>query len=119
MPTGGRSSLERDVPQLGIAIPSAMLERFRPMFAHYHTRTWNGSELARAFGVSHHVMRRYLDALEATFMVRVLKSWNANLGKRQVKAPKVYVRDSGLLHRLLASMPVCSGCFRDAAGAGL
>ena len=88
------------------------------MFAHYHTRTWNGSELARAFGVSHHVMRRYLDALEATFMVRVLKSWNANLGKRQVKAPKVYVRDSGLLHRLLASMPVCSGCFRDAAGAG-
>ena len=96
-----RTFLERDIPQLGIAIPSAMLERFWSMLAHYHAQTWNGSELARAFGVSHHVMRRYLDALEATFMVRALKPWSANLGKRQVKAPKVYVRDSGLLHRLL------------------
>ena len=96
-----RTFLERDIPQLGIAIPSAMLERFWSMLAHYHAQTWNGSELARAFGVSHHVMRRYLDVLEATFMVRALKPWSANLGKRQVKAPKVYVRDSGLLHRLL------------------
>ena len=96
-----RTFLERDIPQLGIAIPSAMLERFWSMLAHYHAQTWNGSELARAFGVSHHVMRRYLDALEATFMVRALKPWSANLGKRQVKAPKVYIRDSGLLHRLL------------------
>ena len=96
-----RTFLERDIPQLGIAIPSATLERFWSMLAHYHAQTWNGSELARAFGVSHHVMRRYLDALEATFMVRALKPWSANLGKRQVKAPKVYVRDSGLLHRLL------------------
>ena len=96
-----RTFLERDIPQLGITIPSAMLERFWSMLAHYHAQTWNGSELARAFGVSHHVVRRYLDALEATFMVRVLKPWSGNLGKRQVKAPKVYVRDSGLLHRLL------------------
>ena len=96
-----RTFLERDIPQLGIAIPSAMLERFWSMLAHYHAQTWNGSELARAFGVSHHVMRRYLDVLEATFMVRALKPWSANLGKRQVKAPKVYIRDSGLLHRLL------------------
>ena len=96
-----RTFLERDIPQLGIAIPSATLERFWSMLAHYHAQTWNGSELARAFGVSHHVMRRYLDALEATFMVRALKPWSANLGKRQVKAPKVYIRDSGLLHRLL------------------
>ena len=96
-----RTFLERDIPQLGIAIPSAMLERFWSMLAHYHAQTWNGSELARAFGVSHHVMRRYLDVLEATYMVRALKPWSANLGKRQVKAPKVYIRDSGLLHRLL------------------
>lgn len=96
-----RTLLERDLPQLGISIPSATLERFWSMLAHYHAQVWNGSELARAFGVSHHTVRRYLDALEATFLVRVLKPWSANLGKRQVKAPKVYVRDSGLLHRLL------------------
>ena len=96
-----RTLLERDLPQLGISIPSATLERFWSMLAHYHAQVWNGSELARAFGVSHHTVRRYLDALEATFLVRVLKPWSTNLGKRQVKAPKVYVRDSGLLHRLL------------------
>ena len=96
-----RTLLERDLPQLGISIPSATLERFWSMLAHYHAQVWNGSELARAFGVSHHTVRRYLDALEATFPVRVLKPWSTNLGKRQVKAPKVYVRDSGLLHRLL------------------
>ena len=93
--------LERDIAQLGITIPAATLERFWSMLAHYHAQVWNGSELARAFGVSHHTVRRYLDALEATFMVRSLKPWSANLGKRQVRSPKVYVRDSGLLHRLL------------------
>ena len=93
--------LERDIGQLGIRIPAATLERFWSMLAHYHAQVWNGSELARAFGVSHHTVRRYLDALEATFMVRSLKPWSANLGKRQVRSPKVYVRDSGLLHRLL------------------
>ena len=96
-----RTFLERDLSQLGIGIPGATLEHFWSMLAHYHAQVWNGSELARAFGVSHHTVRRYLDVLEATFMVRVLKPWAANLGKRQVKAPKVYVRDSGLLHRLL------------------
>ena len=96
-----RTFLERDIPQLGIAIPSATLERFWSMLAHYHAQVWNGSELARAFGVSHHAVRRYLDTLAATFMVRVLKPLNANVGKRQVKAPKVYIRDSGLLHQLL------------------
>ena len=96
-----RTFLERDLSQLGVGIPGATLERFWSMLAHYHAQVWNGSELARAFGVSHHTVRRYLDVLEATFMVRVLKPWAANLGKRQVKAPKVYVRDSGLLHRLL------------------
>ena len=96
-----RTFLERDIPQLGIRIPSATLDRFWSMLAHYHAQCWNGSELARAFGVSHHTVRRYLEVLESTFMLRVLKPWHANLKKRQVKAPKVYVRDSGVLHQLL------------------
>jgi uncharacterized protein len=96
-----RTFLERDVPQLGIGIPAATLERFWTMLAHYHGQIWNGSEFGRSFGVSHHAVRRYLEALEATFMLRVLRPWAENLAKRQVKSPKVYVRDSGLLHTLL------------------
>ncbi len=96
-----RDFLERDIPQLGIRMPSATLDRFWSMLAHYHAQIWNGSELARAFGVSHHAVRRYLDVLEATFMVRTLKPWSANIGKRQVKSPKIYIRDSGILHNLL------------------
>ena len=96
-----RTFLERDVPQLGIVIPSAVLERFWSMLAHYHAQVWNGSELGRAFGVSHHVVRRYLAALESTYMLRSLKPWSANLKKRQVKSPKIYIRDSGLLHHFL------------------
>lgn len=71
------------------------------MLAHYHAQVWNASELARAFAVAHTTIQRYLDVLTATFMVRQLNSWHENIGKRQVKAPKVYVRDSGLLHTLL------------------
>ena len=93
--------LERDLAQLGINVPSTTLDRFWSMLAHYHAQIWNGSELARAFGVSHHTVRRYLETLEGTFMVRTLKPWIANLGKRQVRSPKIYLRDSGLLHRLL------------------
>lgn len=96
-----RTFLERDVPQLGIDIPSVTLDRFWSMLAHYHGQVWNGSEFGRSFGVSHHTVRRYLEALEATFMLRVLRPWSENLAKRQVKSPKVYVRDSGLLHTLL------------------
>jgi len=96
-----RTFLERDIPQLGISIPARSLERFWAMLAHYHGQIWNASEFARAFGVSHHVIRRYLDTLEATFMIRVLRPWTANLKKRQVKAPKVYIRDSGVLHNFL------------------
>ena len=96
-----RTFLERDVPQLGIGVPSATLDRFWSMLAHYHAQIWNGAELGRAFGVSHHAVRRYLDTLEATFMVRSLQPWSANVKKRQVKSPKIYIRDSGLLHRLL------------------
>jgi len=93
--------LERDIPQLGISIPARTLERFWAMLAHYHGNVWNASEFARSFGVSHHVTRRYLDALEATFMVRVLQPWAANIRKRQVRSPKVYLRDSGILHSFL------------------
>lgn len=93
-----RTFLERDVPQLGITIPSATLERFWSMLAHYHGQVWNASEFGRAFGVSHHAVRRYLEALHATFMVRILRPWHANISKRQVKSPKIYVRDSGILH---------------------
>ena len=93
--------LERDMPGLGIRLPSHTMERFWTMIAHYHAQLWNGSELGRAFGMSQHAMRRYLDILESTFMVRVLKPWSANLRKRQVKTPKVYVRDCGVLHKLL------------------
>ena len=96
-----RTFLGRDLGDLGIALPGATMERFWGMLAHYHAQTWNGSELARAFGVSHHTVRQYLEALESVFMVRSLKPWSANLKKRQVKAPKIYLRDSGLLHRLL------------------
>ena len=96
-----RSFLERDMPQLGVSIPARTLERFWAMLAHYHGNIWNASEFGRSFGVSHHVMRRYLDALEATFMVRVLQPWTANIRKRQVKSPKVYLRDSGILHSFL------------------
>jgi len=93
--------LERDVPQLGVTIPAVALRRFWNMLAHYHGQTWNGAELARALAVSESTVRRYLDLLTGLFMVRQLPPWFENLGKRQVKAPKVYVRDSGLLHTLL------------------
>jgi predicted AAA+ superfamily ATPase len=93
--------LERDVPQLGITIPAVALRRFWNMIAHYHGQTWNAAELSRALAVSESTVRRYLDLMTGVFMVRQLPPWFENLGKRQVKAPKVYVRDSGLLHALL------------------
>jgi predicted AAA+ superfamily ATPase len=93
--------LERDVPQFGVSIPAVTLGRFWSMLAHYHGQTWNGAELARALSVSEPTVRRYLDLMSGIFMVRQLRPWFENLAKRQVKAPKVYVRDSGLLHALL------------------
>lgn len=96
-----RSFLERDIPQFGLRIPAPALRRFWSMIAHYHAQTWNGSELARAFGVAHTTVQRYLDVLTETFMVRQLPPWHANLAKRQVRSPKVYLRDAGLLHTLL------------------
>jgi len=96
-----RTFLERDIPQFGLRIPAPALRRFWTMIAHYHAQTWNSSELARAFGVAHTTVQRYLDVLTETFMVRQLPPWHENLSKRQVRAPKVYLRDTGLLHTLL------------------
>lgn len=93
--------VERDLPQLGIRIPAVAVRRFWNMLAHYHGQTWNAAELARALAVNESTVRHYLDLLTGVFMVRQLQPWYENLSKRQVKAPKVYVRDSGLLHTLL------------------
>lgn len=93
--------LERDFPQWGVTVPAAAMGRFWAMLAHYHGQTWNAAEPARALGVRPAVVRRYLDILTDAMMVRQLRPWFANLRKRQVKAPKIYFRDSGLLHQLL------------------
>jgi predicted AAA+ superfamily ATPase len=86
---------------LGIRTPSATVRRFWTMLAHYHGQVWNAAELARAFGVTEKTVRGYLDVLVSTFMVLRLQPWHENLGKRVVKAAKVYLSDSGILHALL------------------
>ena len=96
-----QACLERDLPQLGVSLPAPALLRFWTMLAHYHGQTWTAAEPARSLGVSEPTVRRYLDLLTGLFMVRQLPPWHENLQKRQVKAPKVYVRDTGLLHQLL------------------
>jgi predicted AAA+ superfamily ATPase len=96
-----RTFVERDLPALEVRLSAAVVERFWRMLAHYHGQIWNGAELARAFGVSEKTVRHYLEVLVATFMVRRLPPWHENLGKREVKAPKIYVSDAGLLHSLL------------------
>jgi uncharacterized protein len=93
--------LERDIPQLGIDIPAQTLRRFWTMIAHYHGQILNFSELATSFGVSDKTVRRYLEILEGAFMVRLLLPWFPNIGKRQVKSPKLYLRDSGIFHALM------------------
>ncbi|HSB77897.1 MAG TPA: ATP-binding protein [Candidatus Methylomirabilis sp.] len=96
-----RTFLERDLPQLGIGVRSTTLHRFWTMLAHYHGQTWNASEFARSFGVADTTVRNYLDVLSAALVIRQLPPWHENISKRQVRAPKVYVLDSGLLHTLL------------------
>ena len=96
-----RTFLERDVPALGSQIPPRTLGRFWSMLAHYHGQVWNASEFGRSFGVADTTVARYLDLLASTFIVRRLAPWHENLKKRQVKAPKVYFLDSGLLHAQL------------------
>ncbi len=96
-----RTFLEQDLPQLGVRTPAETLRRFWTMVAHFHGQVWNSAELARALGASEPTARSYLDLLCGTYMARRLQPWHTNLGKRELKAPKVYLRDSGLLHRLL------------------
>lgn len=96
-----RTFLERDIPQLGITIPATAMRRFWTMLAHLHAQTWNACDLGRSMGLSDKTVRSYLDILTGTYMVRQLQPWHENLKKRQVKTPKVYLRDSGLLHSLL------------------
>ncbi len=96
-----RSFVERDLPGFGITLPSRLLHDFWTMLAHYHGQTWNASELARAFGLAHTTVRRYLDIMTGAYVLRQLRPWRENLGKRIVKASRVYVADSGLLHTLL------------------
>jgi uncharacterized protein len=93
--------LEHDLPLLGVGAVPAMLRRFWTMLAHYHGQVWNAAELARSLDISETTTRRYLDMLEGVFLVRILRPWHANLIKRQVKSPKIYFRDTGLLHALL------------------
>ena len=97
-----RTFLERDLRQLEVRATTTLLRRFWTMVAHYHAQTWNGADFARSLDISPKTARNYLDLLEGTFVVRQLPPWLANVGKRLVKAPKTYVRDTGLLHGLLA-----------------
>lgn len=96
-----RTFLERDLPQLGSIIRSTTLRRFWTMIAHYHGQIWNASEFARSFGVADTTVRNYLDLLTSALVIRQLSPWHENISKRQVKAPKIYVKDSGVLHALL------------------
>lgn len=93
--------LERDIPNLGFDIPAPQLHRCWLMLAHYHGQTFNASELARSLGVSDHTVRKYVDILASTFMIRSLTPWFENIQKRQVKSPKIYFRDSGIFNALL------------------
>jgi predicted AAA+ superfamily ATPase len=96
-----RTFLERDLPALGVNIAADTMRRFWSMLAHRHAQLWNASEIGRSFGVADTTVRNYLDKLTDALVVRQLKPWHENLGKRQVKAPKIFIRDSGLLHALL------------------
>ena len=96
-----RTFLERDIPQLGIHIPALQLRRFWTMIAHSHGQLWNASKIASSLGISNMTARRYLDILQDTFLIRQLQPFHTNAKKRTIKSPKVYIRDSGLLHALL------------------
>lgn len=109
--------VEADLPQLGINVPAPAMLRFWTMLAHYHGQIWNAADPARSLGVSETTVRRYLDWLTQAFMVRQLQPWHANVGKRQVKAPKIYFRDSGLLHALMGVVDTASLLAHPRSGA--
>jgi hypothetical protein len=96
-----RTTVERDLPQLGMNVAAPAIYRFWAMLAHFHGQIWNAADPARSLGVNQSTVRRYLDWLTQAYLVRQLQPWFVNLGKRQVKAPKIYLRDTGLLHELL------------------
>ncbi len=112
-----RTFVERDLAQLGVRTPGATLRRFWAMLAHRHGQTWNSSEFARAFGVADTTVRRYLDTLTDALVVRQLQPWRENLNKRQVRAPRVFLRDSGLTHHLLGISDASSLDVHPARGA--
>jgi len=112
-----RTFLERDLPQLGFHLSSATMRRFWTMLAHYHGQIWNASEFARSFGVADTTVRGYLDRLTSSLVVRQLQPWHENIAKRQVKAPKVYVADSGVLHGLLNLRSPADLCAHPKVGA--
>jgi uncharacterized protein len=109
--------VEVDLRQFGIDLPAPTMLRFWRMLAHYHGQIWNAAELARAFGVSEPTVRKYLDILTQTYMVRQLQPWHQNLSKRQVKSPKIYLRDTGLLHTLLGIRSTSDLLAHPASGA--
>lgn len=96
-----KTYLEQDIPNLGFRIPARNIHRFWMMLSHYHGQIFNASEIGKSLSISDHTAKNYLDILESTFMIRVLQPWFENIGKRQVKTPKIYFRDSGILHSLL------------------
>ncbi len=96
-----RTHVERDLPMLGITIQPARIRQFWTMLAHSHGQIWNASKIGKSMGLSYHTVRNYLDLLTGTYMVRQLQPWHENFGKRQIKAPKIYFRDSGILHAFL------------------
>lgn len=96
-----RTYVERDLPNLGIRVPARTIDQFFRMLAHYHGQVFNASELGRAFGVSHTTVNRYLSLLEQTMVIKVLRPWYENLGKRLIRSPKIYIADPGILHTLL------------------
>ena len=96
-----RTFLERDLPELGMRVAGPTMRRFWTMLAHWHGQAWNGSEFGRSFGVADTTVRRYLDMLTGALVIRQLQPWHENIKKRQVKAPRIYVRDTGILHALL------------------
>jgi predicted AAA+ superfamily ATPase len=98
-----RTFLERDIPALGIQIPAQTLRRFWTMLAHYHGQLFNASEIGKSLGIADTTARRYLDLLSGTFMVRTLRPWLENIAKRQIKTPKIFFRDSGILHFLMGT----------------
>ncbi|MEM7174086.1 MAG: ATP-binding protein [Bacteroidota bacterium] len=96
-----KTFLEQDIPALGFNIPANQLRRFWTMIAHYHGQIFNASQLGRSLNLSHNTIKKYLDLLTGTFMIRTLKPWHENIKKRQVKSPKIYFRDSGIFHALM------------------